>query len=91
MVSLMSDLQRHKLETVSMKAERDSAAKELESEIAELSRKVDTGKETRMVPVATLVDMSEGLARVVRQDTMEFIQVRPLEQHERQGLLWGGR
>lgn len=88
LVEAMDDLRQHELAASSAKAELAAKGKEIGARIDVLRRRVETGRDVRIVPVVTLLHFDSGLARVVRQDTCQVVSERPMRGEERQALLW---
>lgn len=88
LVEAMDDLRQHELAASSIKAELAAKGKEIGARIDVLRRRVETGRDVRIVPVVTLLHFDSGLARVVRQDTCQVVSERPMRGEERQALLW---
>jgi len=61
--------------------------KKLELELGELGCEALTKTTVRPVEVRQESSVAEGLVRIIRQDTLETVQVRPMTTEERQGQL----
>lgn len=66
------------------KADMKQRLEELEQKRNTLARIVQRGKEDRLIDVEIKADDAQGIARVVRLDTGEVVEERPLSVGERQ-------
>jgi len=74
-----------------MKLEAAKYREELKAKRAKidlLAKVVDTGRETREVPCHWRVRQTRGIAELVRADTGETVDTRPLSSEERQAELF---
>jgi hypothetical protein len=62
--------------------------KTLENKIFTLATVVETGKELRDVPVKKELDAKRNICRIIRTDTFELVETRPMTPEERQTELW---
>lgn len=62
--------------------------KRVEGEISRLKRTVLDGKEQRTVRCEWQLNFDHGIAELIRLDTFEVVQSRPLTDEERQGGLF---